>query len=110
LTLTGRALPQLHSRCARVRAAFASTMKTDKGKTVKKENLPSKICAVCGRPFTWCVDPACHASVSKVQALVLTELCHVGANANCNFDINDLMMMLPGFRRKKWESCWDDVK
>jgi hypothetical protein len=20
---------------------------------VKKENLPSKICVVCGRPFTW---------------------------------------------------------
>ncbi|KAL0055296.1 hypothetical protein WJX82_010318 [Trebouxia sp. C0006] len=40
-------------------------MKTDKGKTVKKENLPSKTCAVCGRPFTW---------------------------------------------RKKWESCWEDVK
>jgi hypothetical protein len=20
---------------------------------VKKENLPAKICAVCGRPFTW---------------------------------------------------------
>ncbi|RYY56071.1 MAG: DUF2256 domain-containing protein [Chitinophagaceae bacterium] len=22
-------------------------------KTVKKENLPSKRCASCGRPFTW---------------------------------------------------------
>ena len=22
-------------------------------KGVKKENLPSKICLVCGRPFTW---------------------------------------------------------
>jgi hypothetical protein len=20
---------------------------------VKKENLPTKVCAVCGRPFTW---------------------------------------------------------
>jgi len=108
LTLTGRALPQLHSRCARVCAGFASTMKTDKGKTVKKENLPSKTCAVCGRPFTWCVDPACHASLSKRQAFVLTELCRIGGNANCSF--NDLMMILPGFRRKKWESCWEDVK
>jgi hypothetical protein len=81
LTLTGRALPQLHSRCARVCAGFASTMKTDKGKTVKKENLPSKTCAVCGRPFTWCVDPACHASLSKRQAFVLTVLCCIGVNA-----------------------------
>lgn len=22
-------------------------------KTPRKENLPSKICATCGRPFTW---------------------------------------------------------
>ncbi|RZM19065.1 MAG: DUF2256 domain-containing protein, partial [Pedobacter sp.] len=22
-------------------------------KNVKKENLPNKICATCGRPFTW---------------------------------------------------------
>jgi hypothetical protein len=28
-------------------------MKTDKGKAVKKENLPSKMCPVCNRPFTW---------------------------------------------------------
>lgn len=23
------------------------------GKTVQKENLPEKICAVCNRPFSW---------------------------------------------------------
>merc|ERR1712151_406909 len=23
------------------------------GKTIAKENLPSKVCVVCGRPFTW---------------------------------------------------------
>ena len=56
-------------------------MKTDKGKTIKKENLPSKTCAVCGRPFTWCVHPACHASLSKRQAFVLTVLCCIGVNA-----------------------------
>ena len=28
-------------------------MKTDAGKTEKKENLPSKTCVTCGRPFTW---------------------------------------------------------
>eukprot|EP00535_Pseudo-nitzschia_heimii_P004806 CAMPEP_0197184786 /NCGR_PEP_ID=MMETSP1423-20130617/10576_1 /TAXON_ID=476441 /ORGANISM="Pseudo-nitzschia heimii, Strain UNC1101" /LENGTH=213 /DNA_ID=CAMNT_0042635689 /DNA_START=416 /DNA_END=1057 /DNA_ORIENTATION=- len=28
-------------------------MKNKKGKTVAKENLPSKICVVCDRPFTW---------------------------------------------------------
>jgi hypothetical protein len=28
-------------------------MKNKKGKTVAKENLPSKICVVCNRPFTW---------------------------------------------------------
>jgi len=28
-------------------------MKTEKGKTVKKENLPQKICQTCGRPFAW---------------------------------------------------------
>jgi hypothetical protein len=26
---------------------------TASGKTVKKENLPSKMCEKCGRPFTW---------------------------------------------------------
>ena len=29
------------------------SMKNKKGKTVAKENLPSKICVVCNRPFTW---------------------------------------------------------
>lgn len=24
-----------------------------KGKTVKKSNLPTKVCPVCDRPFTW---------------------------------------------------------
>ncbi|MFN5034863.1 MAG: DUF2256 domain-containing protein [Bacteroidota bacterium] len=24
-----------------------------KNKTVKKENLPSKVCKTCNRPFTW---------------------------------------------------------
>jgi hypothetical protein len=28
-------------------------MKNKKGKTVAKENLPSKICVVCNRPFNW---------------------------------------------------------
>lgn len=28
-------------------------MKNKKGKTVAKENLPSKVCVVCNRPFTW---------------------------------------------------------
>jgi hypothetical protein len=28
-------------------------MKNKKGKTVAKENLPSKICVVCGFPFSW---------------------------------------------------------
>jgi hypothetical protein len=28
-------------------------MRNVKNKTVKKENLPSKVCKVCNRPFTW---------------------------------------------------------
>mmetsp|Transcript_3531 Transcript_3531/g.8424 ORF Transcript_3531/g.8424 Transcript_3531/m.8424 type:complete len:230 (+) Transcript_3531:467-1156(+) len=28
-------------------------MKNKKGKTIAKENLPSKVCVVCNRPFTW---------------------------------------------------------
>ena len=24
-----------------------------KNKQIKKENLPEKVCIVCGRPFTW---------------------------------------------------------
>jgi hypothetical protein len=28
-------------------------MKTKANKTVKKENLPEKICITCGRPFAW---------------------------------------------------------
>jgi len=24
-----------------------------KGKMIKKENLPQKVCVVCGRPFNW---------------------------------------------------------
>jgi len=28
-------------------------MKNSKSKTIKKENLPSKICIHCQRPFTW---------------------------------------------------------
>jgi len=27
--------------------------KNKKGKTISKTNLPSKICVVCERPFTW---------------------------------------------------------
>ncbi len=29
------------------------SMKNKKGKTIAKENLPSKVCVVCNRPFTW---------------------------------------------------------
>ncbi|NQX80212.1 MAG: DUF2256 domain-containing protein [Hyphomicrobiaceae bacterium] len=28
-------------------------MKSGKGKTISKCNLPQKICATCGRPFRW---------------------------------------------------------
>ena len=28
-------------------------MKNGAGKTVKKQDLPSKDCIICGRPFTW---------------------------------------------------------
>ena len=28
-------------------------MKNKKGKTIAKQNLPSKLCVVCERPFTW---------------------------------------------------------
>ncbi len=28
-------------------------MKNEKGKTIKKENLPQKVCVACGRPFSW---------------------------------------------------------
>ena len=28
-------------------------MKNKKGKTIAKQNLPSKVCVVCARPFTW---------------------------------------------------------
>jgi len=31
----------------------ALTMKNKKGKTIAKQNLPSKVCVVCERPFTW---------------------------------------------------------
>jgi len=31
----------------------AGGLKNKKGKTVAKGDLPSKICVVCGRPFTW---------------------------------------------------------
>jgi len=31
----------------------ALTMKNKKGKTIAKQNLPSKLCVVCERPFTW---------------------------------------------------------
>ena len=28
-------------------------MKSGKGTTVAKQNLPEKVCATCGRPFVW---------------------------------------------------------
>ncbi len=28
-------------------------MKNDKGRVVKKADLPSKLCVVCERPFVW---------------------------------------------------------
>lgn len=31
----------------------SSTQGRGLGKVVSKENLPSKVCVVCGRPFTW---------------------------------------------------------
>jgi len=31
---------------------FLERMKQN-GKSVKKDNLPQKICAACGRPFSW---------------------------------------------------------
>ena len=57
LRLTSIGVGGVHGRCALATArtvAFAVPMKNEKGKTVKKENLPSKTCATCGRPFTWC--------------------------------------------------------
>ena len=57
LRLTNLGVSGIHGRCALATArtlAFAVLMKNEKGKTVKKENLPSKTCATCGRPFTWC--------------------------------------------------------
>ena len=34
-------------------SSVSLSMKNKKGKTVAKENLPSKVCVVCNRPFTW---------------------------------------------------------
>ena len=36
-----------------ISSTSAIWMKDGKGKTVAKNNLPSKDCVVCGRPFTW---------------------------------------------------------
>lgn len=57
--LSGIKLPAVQRGRTVAYASRAWPMKSDKGKTVKKENLPSKTCVACGRPFTWYVAWSC---------------------------------------------------
>jgi hypothetical protein len=61
-------------------------------KAVAKADLPSKICVVCQRPFTWWGHRLSHVSKVLMNAAHKDRLC-----------------LFLG-RRKKWEQCWEDVK
>ena len=92
LTLTGRLLPPVHSRCATFCAAFASPMKSDKGKTVKKENLPSKTCTVCGRSFTWWVAACLTVQATPPRPCPLTLMSRHRRGHACN--VHSLTILL----------------